>query len=97
MTEYAENNQPVILSDKVAEFTADIITMLSFAKPWGFIRNSRDERNILSSWRRGLNFLPSTDNSTGMGYLMSQADAQVTERESLPATKLFARGAAAWR
>lgn len=28
--------------------------MLSFTEPWGFVKNSRDERGILSSWRRGL-------------------------------------------
>jgi hypothetical protein len=36
------------------EFAADIMTMLSFTDPWGFVKYSRDERGILSSWRQGL-------------------------------------------
>ena len=28
--------------------------MLSFTNPWGFVKNSRDERGILKSWRQGL-------------------------------------------
>lgn len=56
MAERAEREQPVILSDKCAEFAADIMTMLSFTDPWGFVSNSRDERNILKSWREGLDF-----------------------------------------
>lgn len=38
------------------EFAADIMTMLSFGEPWGFVKNSRDERGILASWRHGLYF-----------------------------------------
>lgn len=30
--------------------------MLSFTDPWGFVKNSRDERGILKSWREGLDF-----------------------------------------
>lgn len=30
--------------------------MLSFTEPWGFVKNSRDERGILASWRQGLDF-----------------------------------------
>ncbi|KAJ5020243.1 hypothetical protein K4K57_000093 [Colletotrichum sp. SAR 10_99] len=104
MSDFARNNEPVILSDKVAEFAADIMTMVSFTDPWGFVTNSRDERNMLASWRRGLFsfgfvnrfrwlrdrvthvwwghfFLPSTSDDVGMGYLMAQADRQVSERE----------------
>ncbi|TDZ46115.1 Cytochrome P450 monooxygenase gsfF [Colletotrichum trifolii] len=55
MTEFAERNEPVVLSDKTAEFAADIMTMVSFTEPWGFVHNSRDERNMLRSWRDGLN------------------------------------------
>lgn len=33
------------------------MTMFSFNQPWGFVKNSRDERNLLSSWRAGLDFL----------------------------------------
>lgn len=80
------------------------MTMVSFTDPWGFVTNSRDERNMLASWRRGLFsfgfvnrfrwlrdrvtrvwwghlFLPSTSDDVGMGYLMAQADRQVSERE----------------
>ncbi|KAF9880897.1 cytochrome p450 [Colletotrichum karsti] len=104
MSEFAERNEPVVLSDKVAEFAADIMTMVSFTEPWGFVNNSRDERNLLHSWRRGLvsfgfvnrfrwlrdrvtrvwwghYFLPSSSDDVGMGYLMAQADRQVSERE----------------
>ena len=82
------------------------MTMLSFTEPWGFVRNSRDERGILTSWRKGLDFfgfvgrfrffrnyimtvpglnlwlLPKTSNDSGMGWLMSQADREVTDREN---------------
>jgi hypothetical protein len=81
------------------------MTMLSFTEPWGFVKNSRDERGILTSWRKGLGFfgfvsrftffrnyvmkvpvlniwlLPKTSNDSGMGWLMAQADKQVTDRE----------------
>lgn len=87
------------------EFAADIMTMLSFTEPWGFVKNSRDERGMLSSWREGLPFfgfagrfrffrsnimtipglnlwlLPKTSDSSGMGFLMSEADKQVARRE----------------
>jgi hypothetical protein len=32
------------------------MTMISFNAPWGFVSNSRDERNILASWRQSLPF-----------------------------------------
>ncbi|CAG8960190.1 hypothetical protein HYFRA_00010669 [Hymenoscyphus fraxineus] len=87
-----------------SEFAADIMTMLTFNEPWGFVENGRDERNLLRSWRNGLAafgfstrfrfyrnvilksplgvfFLPRIGNEDGMGYLMGQADKQVTERE----------------
>ncbi|KXH62391.1 cytochrome P450 17A1 [Colletotrichum salicis] len=104
MTEFADKNQPVILSDKVAEFAADIMTLVCFTNPWGFVDNSRDERNMLKSWREGLvffgfagrfrffrdvilkgslskYFLPGTSDDNGMGYLMRQADREVSGRE----------------
>jgi hypothetical protein len=88
-----------------SEFAADIMTMLSFTEPWGFVKNSRDERGILASWRQGLDFfgfvgrftffrkhimrvpglniwmLPKTLDDSGMGFLMSEADKIVTNRE----------------
>ncbi|KAB2575893.1 D-amino-acid oxidase [Lasiodiplodia theobromae] len=104
MTERAEKGESIIISDKVAEFAADIMTMLSFTEPWGFVHNSRDERHMLHSWREGLDFfgfvgrfrwfrdvvmktrwglyfLPSVSDDDGMGFLMSQADKHVTDRE----------------
>ncbi|KAK8081260.1 Cytochrome p450 [Apiospora saccharicola] len=56
MTDHAERKEVVVLSDKVAEFAADIMTILSFNEPWGFVDNGRDERNLLASWRAGLDF-----------------------------------------
>lgn len=32
------------------------MTMLSFTNPFGFVKNGRDERRVLSSWRQGLDF-----------------------------------------
>ncbi|KAK8026351.1 cytochrome P450 monooxygenase-like protein [Apiospora marii] len=56
MTELAEREEVVELSDKVAEFAADIMTMVSFTEPWGFVAKGRDERGLLASWRAGLDF-----------------------------------------
>ncbi|KAK8115395.1 pisatin demethylase [Apiospora kogelbergensis] len=56
MTQFAERNEVIVLSDKVAEFAADIMTMVSFSEPWGFVQHSRDERRLLESWRGGLDF-----------------------------------------
>ena len=30
--------------------------MLSFTNPFGFVKNGRDERRVLTSWREGLDF-----------------------------------------
>lgn len=32
------------------------MTMVSFTEPFGFVKNSRDERRILTNWREGLDF-----------------------------------------
>lgn len=32
------------------------MTMLSFTDPFGFVKNGRDERRILTNWREGLDF-----------------------------------------
>lgn len=32
------------------------MTFFSFGKPWGFVKNSRDEFGILTSWRHGLTY-----------------------------------------
>jgi len=81
------------------------MSMVSFSEPWGFVKNERDERGVLTSWRKGLWFfgfagrftffrqyimsipglnlwlLPKTSNESGMGWLMAQADREVTQRE----------------
>ncbi|KAI2635711.1 cytochrome P450 [Hypomontagnella submonticulosa] len=54
MTEFAERKQEVILSDKAAQFAADVLTTISFTEPWGFVKNQRDEGDYLTSWRKGL-------------------------------------------
>lgn len=101
----AEKQEKVVLSQKVAEFAADIMSMLTFGEPWGFLKNDRDERNLLKEWRSGLDFfgfagrfrffrerimkipglnmwlLPTTSSHSGIGWLMSQADREVTTRE----------------
>ncbi|KAL1595729.1 hypothetical protein SLS60_009418 [Paraconiothyrium brasiliense] len=113
MKEHAAAGRVVCLSDKVAEFAADIMSMISFTNAFGCVKNQRDEKLILTNWRIGLNFfgfvgrfrffrekiipmmfvgkyfLPSVDNEVGMGWLMSEADRQVTEREKLIAEKEF--------
>jgi cytochrome P450 len=105
MTAKAKLEENVVLCDKVAEFAADFMTMFSFTEPWGFVENGRDERGLLSSWRKGLNFfglaakwrflrdhvitipvlaswlLPKTSNSSGMGFLMSEAEKQIKRRD----------------
>ncbi|CAJ2502189.1 Uu.00g095830.m01.CDS01 [Anthostomella pinea] len=56
MSDSAENQQEIVLCDKVAEFAADVLTMMAFTEPWGFVRHGRDERDFLRSWRAGLNY-----------------------------------------
>lgn len=97
--------QSYVLTKGNSEFAADIMSMLSFTQPFGFVENQRDERLILTKWRQGLNYfgfvgrfhffrehvmkwpyiepwcLPATTNEQGMGYLMREADRQVTQRE----------------
>jgi hypothetical protein len=38
-----------ILSDKVAEFAADIVSMISFTDPFGCIKGQRDEKEMLAN------------------------------------------------
>ncbi|PGH07083.1 hypothetical protein AJ79_06361 [Helicocarpus griseus UAMH5409] len=106
LNEKARTKESVVLSDKVAEFAADIMTMVSFTDPFGFVKNGRDERRILTNWREGLDFfgfvgrfkffqthiitlpgiaarlLPKITDETGMGWLMAEANKQVSQRES---------------
>ncbi|KAK8087398.1 hypothetical protein PG994_002372 [Apiospora phragmitis] len=48
-----EIGKPVVLSNKTSEFAADVMTMVLFTTPWGFVRNDRDERGMLHAWRAG--------------------------------------------
>lgn len=107
MHEHALAQRTVCLSDKVAEFAADIMSMISFTEPFGCVTNQRDVKDILVNWRKGLDFfgfvgrfrffrerviklpvvglwfLPSMSNESGMGWLMCEADRQVTQREKV--------------
>ncbi|KAF7883706.1 uncharacterized protein EAF02_005626 [Botrytis sinoallii] len=53
----ANAGETVDLCDKVAQFSAEIMTVFSFNQPWGFVKDSRDERGLLHSWREGLDFI----------------------------------------
>lgn len=112
MHEHAAAQRTVCLSDKVAEFAADIMSMVSFTEPFGSVRNQRDEKEILTNWRKGLPFfgffvrcrffrenivtlpiigpwfLPSISDDSGMGWLMCEAERQVTSREQAANEKL---------
>ncbi|KAK2735172.1 hypothetical protein FQN55_002262 [Onygenales sp. PD_40] len=105
LIEKAQTGESFVLSDKVAEFAADIMTMVSFTSPFGFVENGRDERLILQNWREGLDMfgfvgrfkffqthiikipglaariLPKLTDPAGMGWLMGEADRQVSTRE----------------
>ena len=105
MREHASEKRTVCLSDKVAEFAADIMSMVSFTAPFGCVERQEDVRDILKNWRLGLSFfgvaarwrwfrdvvlqlpvvgswfLPKVESGNGMGWLMCEADRQVTVRE----------------
>lgn len=113
MNEHASANRTICISDKVAQFAADVMSMISFGEPFGCVANQRDEKRILENWRQGLPFfgfvsrfrffrdrvmsvgflaswfLPTFDQTYGMGWLMGEADRQVTEREKKNAEKEF--------
>ncbi|KAF2683324.1 cytochrome P450 [Lentithecium fluviatile CBS 122367] len=113
MGQHADEGQVVCVSDKVAEFAADIMSMVSFGKPFGCVKNGTDERGVLKNWRKGLGFfgfvgrfrffrdyvmktsvlgawfLPSMSNDSGMGWLMCEADRQVSIREKQNKEKAF--------
>lgn len=99
-----ETGEPVILSDKVAEFAADVLTTIVFTEPWGFLANDRDERGLIRAWRDGLalfglsqrwrflrevilpsplgpHVLPRDSDETGNGWLVTQANREIAERE----------------
>lgn len=33
-----------------------MLTLVAFSRPWGFVRNGRDEGHLLHAWREGLPF-----------------------------------------
>jgi cytochrome P450 len=102
----AHAGEPVILSDKVAEFAADVLTTIVFTEPWGFLANDRDERGLIRAWRDGLalfglsqrwrflrevilasplgpHLLPHDSDEVGNGWLVTQANREIAERERL--------------
>ncbi|KAH8719148.1 cytochrome P450 monooxygenase [Phaeosphaeriaceae sp. PMI808] len=113
MDEHVAARRTICLSDKVAEFATDIMSMIAFTQPFGSVKNQRDERDFLRNWRQGLAFfgivgrfrffreyvlkiprvglwfLPSTSNESGMGWLMREADLQVSAREKENTEKVF--------
>jgi cytochrome P450 len=113
MRGHAAAAHTICLSDKVAEFAADILSMISFTEPFGSVEYQCDQKDLLSNWRKGLSFfgfvgrfrffrerilklpiiglwfLPANSNESGMGWLMCEADRQVTLRERQNAEKSF--------
>lgn len=113
MGEHAAAKRTICLSDKVAEFAADILSMISFTEPFGCVKNQRDEKGIMVNWRKGLPFiglatrwrffrvyilntpflgtwlLPESNKDTGMGWLICEADRQLSVREKQLAEKPF--------
>ncbi|PYH81911.1 cytochrome P450 [Aspergillus uvarum CBS 121591] len=112
MHEHAAAGRVVSLSEKVSEFAADIMTIMTFNEPFGFVQNQRDERDLLGSWRRNVNLfafagrarffreviltsplgpwiLPSIRSESGIGWMLNEADRQVTAREKATAQGLY--------
>lgn len=56
MAKFAERPTGVVLSDRLPEFAADVLTLVAFTEPWGFVRSGRDEGGLLHAWRQGLPF-----------------------------------------
>ncbi|KAI1488290.1 cytochrome P450 [Biscogniauxia mediterranea] len=54
MTDHSQAGEEVEICQKLAEFAADFLTIIAFGESWGFVRNGRDERAFLQSWREGL-------------------------------------------
>ncbi|KAK0670159.1 cytochrome P450 [Cercophora samala] len=48
------DHEPFQMGDKLAQFAADVMTLLVFGKPWGFIAHDRDERRLLTAFRESL-------------------------------------------
>ncbi|KAK4175766.1 putative cytochrome P450 E-class, group I [Triangularia setosa] len=56
LSDLSPNDAVVSIDDKLAQFAADVMTLLTFGKPWGFIAHDRDEKRLLSAFREGLPF-----------------------------------------
>lgn len=113
LCEHAEAKRTICISEKLTEFAADILSIISFSEPFGSVANQRDERELLKNFRAGLPFfgfagrfkffrekvltlpfvgrvlLPSSTDQTGNGWLMGEADRQITAREKQNAEKKF--------
>lgn len=53
----AEAGEEICMPDRFSQFTADILTMLSFGEPWGFVQHERDERGLIHAFRSLLDFI----------------------------------------
>lgn len=106
-------NRATCISDRLAGFASDIMSMISFTEPFGSVQNQRDEKQILENWRYQLDWLsvvfrfrflrediaswpvvgtwllPTISDSSGMGWLIREADRQIREREKLIEEKAF--------
>ncbi|KAH8589289.1 cytochrome P450 17A1 [Bisporella sp. PMI_857] len=76
----AKNKEPIVLSDKVSEFAADIMTMVSFTKPWGFVQNDRDERSC-NAWRESLLLFGTAQRWRFFHELWWQSASEIARRE----------------
>jgi hypothetical protein len=54
LNEHANANRVVCVSDKLCQFAGDIMSMISFSEPFGFVKNQRDEKAILENFRKGM-------------------------------------------
>ncbi|KAK0613268.1 cytochrome P450 [Immersiella caudata] len=57
MLNTSRQGRPVVLSDRLSQFTADVMTLLSFSEPWGNVENERDKHGIITELREVLDFL----------------------------------------
>ncbi|CAG8956308.1 hypothetical protein HYFRA_00003688 [Hymenoscyphus fraxineus] len=57
ITAKAKRGEELNMSDRTAQFSADVMTLVSFGQTWGFIENERDERGLITSFRKILDTL----------------------------------------
>ncbi|KAK4202420.1 putative cytochrome P450 E-class, group I [Triangularia verruculosa] len=53
-SEQSPRGEAISMGDKLAQFAADVMTLLVFGKPWGFIAHDRDEKRLLAAFRESL-------------------------------------------